>query len=94
MLTAKNQLTLPKRALTALGAPELPTYFEVAVDAGRIILTPARLGSADTVRRKLEKLGIKEADVADAVAWARRSPKRSGARCEPATPRSPCCPPA
>jgi len=40
-LTAKNQLTLPKRALQALGSGTAPTYFDVAVQGGRIILTPA-----------------------------------------------------
>ena len=73
-LTAKNQLTLPKRALDALGRSETPTYFDVAVEEGRIILTPTRVGAADAVRRKLAELGITEADVADAVAWARRAP--------------------
>jgi bifunctional DNA-binding transcriptional regulator/antitoxin component of YhaV-PrlF toxin-antitoxin module len=77
-LTAKNQVTLPKRALDALGASEAPVYFEVDVQAGRIILTPARIGSGDTVRRKLADLGITQADVADAVAWGRRQPPRSG----------------
>ena len=72
-LTAKNQITLPKRALEALGAGPVPTYFEVDVADGRLILTPARVGSADAVRRKLVALGITEDDVADAVAWARRA---------------------
>jgi bifunctional DNA-binding transcriptional regulator/antitoxin component of YhaV-PrlF toxin-antitoxin module len=70
-LTAKNQVTLPKRALDALGTPEPPAYFEVVVEEGRIILTPTRIGSADAVRRKLAELGITEADVADAVACRR-----------------------
>ena len=74
-LTAKNQVTLPKRALDALGTAVAPTYFEVAVEDGRIILTPAQVGAADAVRRKLAELGITEADVADAVAWARRAPE-------------------
>ena len=73
-LTAKNQLTLPKRALDALGQNPVPTYFQVAVKGGRIVLTPANIGSADAVRRKLAALGITEADVADAVASARRRP--------------------
>ena len=77
-LTAKNQVTLPKRALDALGTLEAPTYFEVAVEEGRIILTPAGLGLANAVRRKLAELGITEADVADAVAWARRQPPQAG----------------
>jgi hypothetical protein len=73
-LTAKNQVTLPRRALDALGTPEAPTYFEVAVEDGRIILTPTRIGATDAVRRKLAELGITRADVADAVAWARQPP--------------------
>jgi bifunctional DNA-binding transcriptional regulator/antitoxin component of YhaV-PrlF toxin-antitoxin module len=77
-LTAKNQVTLPKRALDALGTPEAPTYFDVAVEDGRIILTPTTVGSADAVRRKLAELGITEADIADAVVWARRQPSQAG----------------
>ena len=73
-LTAKNQITLPKRALDALGAVSAPAYFEVDVADGRLILTPARVGSADAVRRKLAELGITEADIDDAVAWARKQP--------------------
>ena len=74
-LTSKNQVTLPKRVLQALGIPG-PGYFEVEVDEGRIILTPARIGAADAVRRKLAKLGIRELDVTDAVTWARQPQKR------------------
>jgi bifunctional DNA-binding transcriptional regulator/antitoxin component of YhaV-PrlF toxin-antitoxin module len=73
-MTTKNQLTLPKRVLDALGPAPAPRYFEVEVQGGRIILTPARTGSADAVRRKLAEMGITEADVADAVAWARQPP--------------------
>jgi bifunctional DNA-binding transcriptional regulator/antitoxin component of YhaV-PrlF toxin-antitoxin module len=73
-LTSKNQLTLPKRALDALGPDAVPSYFEIEVQDGRIILTPARTGSADAVRRKLAEIGITEEDVADAVAWARQKP--------------------
>lgn len=68
-LTTKNQLTLPKRIIEAVGSP---TYFEVAVEDGRIVLAPAQVNAGDTVRRKLAELGITEADVADAVTWARR----------------------
>jgi bifunctional DNA-binding transcriptional regulator/antitoxin component of YhaV-PrlF toxin-antitoxin module len=71
-LTAKNQLTLPKRALEALGPQPAPTYFEVEVTQGRIVLTPASVGTAEAVRRKLADLGITEADVADAITWARQ----------------------
>lgn len=70
-LTAKNQRTLRKRALDALGVSEAPTHFRVEVDEGRISLTPTRVGSADAVRRKLAEQGITDQDVTDAVAWAR-----------------------
>jgi len=67
-LTSKNQLTLPQRAIDALGNPE---YFEVDVDGDRLVLSPARLGAAAEVRRKLAALGLQDSDVTDAVAWAR-----------------------
>ena len=70
-VTTKNQLTLPKRMLDAVGQP---TYFEVEVEKGRLVLTPARIGLADAVRRKLDTLGLSESDVHDAVAWARKQP--------------------
>ncbi len=73
-LTAKNQLTLTKRALESLGLDPPPAYFDVEIDEGRIILTPARVGSSEAVRRKLAELGITDADVADAVSCARRRP--------------------
>ncbi|MCL4799159.1 MAG: AbrB/MazE/SpoVT family DNA-binding domain-containing protein [Burkholderiales bacterium] len=68
-VTAKNQLTLPKRITDAVGAAE---YFEVEARDGRIILTPVRIQRADAVRAKLAELELTERDVADAVAWARR----------------------
>jgi enoyl-CoA hydratase/carnithine racemase len=68
-LTAKNQLTLPKAVTNAVGPAE---YFEVETQDGRIILTPVRIQRADAVRAKLAQLDLKEQDVADAVAWARR----------------------
>ena len=67
-LTAKNQLTLPKAATQAVGPAE---YFEVEARAGQIVLTPVRIQRADAVRAKLAEMGLSEADVADAVAWAR-----------------------
>ena len=67
-VTSKNQLTLPKQALDALGRP---THFDVEVEDGRLVLVPAHPGGAAAVRRKLAELGITAADIADAVAWAR-----------------------
>jgi len=71
-LTAKNQLTLPKAAVEAVGASE---YFDVAVRDGQILLTPVRIQRGDAVRAKLAALGLGDGDVAAAVAWARGSAK-------------------
>lgn len=68
-LTSKNQLTLPKSVVQSVGKAE---YYDVAVESGRIVLTPVRIQQADAVRAKLEALGIDEQDVDDAIAWARR----------------------
>ena len=68
-LTANNQLTLPRRAIDAVGNPP---YFQVEVENDRLVLTPARPGAAASVRRKLAALGIKEQDIVEAVAWARK----------------------
>ena len=67
-LTSKNQVTLPKAAVSSVDATE---YFDVTVDNGRIILTPVRMQQAQAVRDKLAQLGITEQDVEDAIAWAR-----------------------
>ena len=69
-LTAKNQLTLPKAVLAAFPEAE---YFDVTEENGRIVLAPVRVTRANAVRAKLADLGLTEADVAEAVAWARRT---------------------
>lgn len=68
-LTAQNQIPLPKAAVSAVDAAE---YFDVQVENGRIVLTPVRIHQAQAVRDQLQRLGISEQDVADAIAWARR----------------------
>jgi hypothetical protein len=67
-ITSKNQLTLPKAVVSAVGAVE---YFDVEVRAGQIVLTPVRIQRGDAVRAKLAELGLTDADVQDAVRWAR-----------------------
>lgn len=67
-LTSKNQLTLPKAVTSAV---ELTDYFDVTAENGRIVLTPVRVNRADGVRAKLAELGLTEADVSEAVDWAR-----------------------
>ena len=76
-LTSKNQLTLPKSLISAVGAAD---YFEVQVKDGQIILTPVRIQRADAVRSKLAELGLNEQDVADAVKSARQSKRRAASR--------------
>ena len=68
-VTAKNQITLPKKITAAVGAAE---YFEVEARDGRILLTPVRIQRADAVRAKLAELELVEGDIAKAVAWGRR----------------------
>ena len=66
--TAKNQVTLPKAIVQAVGDAD---YYDVSTENGRIILTPVRIQKADAVRTKLAELGITEDDVQDAITWAR-----------------------
>jgi hypothetical protein len=67
--TSKNQLTLPKAVVEAVGVAD---YYDVACENGRIVLTPVHPDAAAMVRSRLAELGITEADVAGAVAWARQ----------------------
>jgi hypothetical protein len=66
--TSKNQITLPKRIVSQF--PECE-YFDITAEEGRIVLRPVDPDALGKVQRKLEKLGIRERDVEDAVAWAR-----------------------
>ena len=61
----------PDPAKAALAAVEAAEYFDVTAENGRIVLTPARVNRACAVRAKLAELGLSEADVNAAVAWAR-----------------------
>lgn len=71
--TSKNQLTLPKEIVREFPDTD---YFDVTVKERRIMLTPVKITRADVtlegVRGKLEKLGITEGDVTEAVKWARK----------------------
>ena len=68
-VTGANQLTFLEESGPLLGGIE---YFDVTKENGRIVLTPVHVSPVDSVREKLANLGITEADVADAIAWARR----------------------
>jgi hypothetical protein len=67
-MTIKNQLTLPKAVATRFAGVE---YFDVSTDGTSITLRPLQRSRVDEVWEHLEKLGITERDVSDAVAWAR-----------------------
>jgi len=68
--TVKNQITLPKKIADLFPNVE---YFEVRAEDDRIVLEPLKNDRAGQVREKLARLKISEADVANAVAWARKS---------------------
>ena len=69
-MTAKNQLTLPKALVAEVGATD---YFDVEARNGQLVLTPVRIQRGNAVRAKLAELNLSESDIANAVAWARRS---------------------
>ena len=66
--TSKNQPTLPKAVVDAVGIADC---YDDATENGRIVLTPVHPNAASHVRSRLEELGITEADVAAAVTWSR-----------------------
>lgn len=70
-LTSKNQITIPKQIIDQL---ENVTHFDVHLDSGAVVLKPVRFFQTDLeqIRSKIEKLGISENTVADAVKWARK----------------------
>ena len=88
-MTSKNQLTLPKSVTQAVAAAE---YFDVEVRAGLIILTPVRIQRGDAVRAKLAELALTEADLAQAVEWARAPVAAPADAAEPVAPYSPSTP--
>lgn len=70
--TSKNQLTLPKEIVKSF--PDIE-YFDVTVKDRKIVLKPAKITPVDEtlegVKDKIEKLGITEKDVSEAIEWAR-----------------------
>lgn len=68
-LTSDNQIVLPDSVASSFKGIE---HFEIAIEDGRLVLTPVGPTRADSVRSKLADLGLSESDVTEAVAWARR----------------------
>ena len=75
--TSKNQLTLPKEIVKSFPDTE---YFDVSVKDRKIILMPVRITPADAalegIRDKMEKLGIAEGDITEAVKWTRKKKRQ------------------
>ena len=67
-LMTDGRLALPKALLAPFPGVD---SFNATEEDGRLVLSPVRPSRADEVRKKLEGSGITEADVKDAVAWAR-----------------------
>jgi hypothetical protein len=71
--TSKNQITLPKEVVKEFPDVE---YFDIRVEERKIVLTPVRItpetGVLEGIRDKIQRLGITEKDVGEAIKWARR----------------------
>lgn len=68
-LISANRLMLPEAILAEF--PEVECFTAERTKGG-ILLKPARVSQVRRIQRKLAASGVSEADVADAVAWARR----------------------
>jgi hypothetical protein len=76
--TSKNQLTIPKSI-----ADRFPgvNYFDAVLEKDRIVLKPVKIieqdaPSLESIRTKLEKLGITGKDLAAAIRASRRRAKQ------------------
>jgi bifunctional DNA-binding transcriptional regulator/antitoxin component of YhaV-PrlF toxin-antitoxin module len=69
-LTAKNQITIPKKVVDQL--PDVK-YFDVQLKDGVVVLKPLRVYDTDLgeIRSRMKKLGLKPDCVAEAIRWAR-----------------------
>ena len=70
--TSKNQITLPKEIVKVFPEAE---YFDVSIRENTIRLMPVKItpvqSTLESVREKIEKLGLAEKDVGEAIRWAR-----------------------
>ena len=68
-ITDGNRLILPDEVALALHGVE---YLDIEEKLGCLVLTPVKRTAIDDIHDQMEKLGITEQDIADAVAWARK----------------------
>jgi hypothetical protein len=71
--TSKNQLTSPKEIVAGFPGVDL---LGATVEDNRIVPTPVKITPVsawlNSIRDKMEKLGIVPEDVAKAIEWARK----------------------
>lgn len=79
-MITKNQSEMPKDISPG---SVLKEQHEVEPISDGVVVSPEQIqkhsDDVDAIRLKLEKLGITEADIADAVKWARSNPAIDGA---------------
>ena len=69
-MTSKHQITIPKKIIEQLPDVE---YFEVELKDGVVMLKPLKVydTSLAKIRTKINKLGLQENTVKEAIKWAR-----------------------
>ncbi|EFI32731.1 transcriptional regulator, AbrB family [Desulfonatronospira thiodismutans ASO3-1] len=69
-VTSKNQITIPKKYADKLQGTK---YLDVQYHDGALLLKPVQTYEADleTIRSKMEKLGLGAETVQDAINWSR-----------------------
>ncbi|MFC1814211.1 AbrB/MazE/SpoVT family DNA-binding domain-containing protein [Thermodesulfobacteriota bacterium] len=70
-ITAKNQITIPKKIMEQL--PETQ-YFDLELVDGVVMLKPVKVldTNLDQIRYKIDKLGLKPGSVGEAIRWAKQ----------------------
>lgn len=69
-VTSKNQITIPKKFMDKFQGVQ---YLEVSYQDGALILKPVQTykTNLESIRSKMEKLGLDTESVQEAVEWAR-----------------------
>ncbi len=79
-MTFKNQMLVHKMVISKLSLSEED---KAGAASDGVNLTPSQVqetsDEAEPVQRKIEELGITEADIEDAVEWARANPAKDSA---------------
>lgn len=68
-VTSNNRLTLPKAIRSQFPGVD---YFQVSAERGQITLKPFRKSRIEEIRDHIDKLGISEKGIEDAIRWVRR----------------------